>query len=333
MKDLYTNMRPLWQPPGARGLYGGGVIAQCLEAAQHTVPDDFLVHSMHCYFVLAGSSSEPVIYYVERVREGRSFATRTVQARQRGKVIFTTTLSFQKVTPKSIQTLDHDSRMPEVGPPCEDKTKVMWVGHGPFVTQHPDPIMGDRPEHLRSRSWLRTRGEISAEGGQKAHTVALAYMTDSYFIGTVARAHRLWRSRPSRKRHERNDDSDVEIGMMVSMDHTIYFHRPQDFRADDWLFTEMETPWSGDGRGLVMQKIWTRDGRHIATCFQEVRMTAVPASLRQLTNHNRASLGLSSRRRTSCEMSEGYAESTGGTRRRRGRHRASQKRRGRASSS
>src|ERR1700761_3251935 len=84
VQDLYTNTRPLWHPPGARGAYGGAVIAQCLAAAQNTVPKNFTVHSMHCYFVLAGNAEIPVIYHVEHVRDGRSFITRTVQARQQG---------------------------------------------------------------------------------------------------------------------------------------------------------------------------------------------------------------------------------------------------------
>lgn len=123
-------------------------------------------------------------------------------------------------------------------------------------------------------------------------------MTDSFFIGTVARAHRLWRhfkidqvARPfdiakkddefmkSRMKimnggQEKKAEDQPEVGMMVSLDHTIYFHRPKDFRADDWMISEMDTPWSGDGRGLVAQRIWTKDGKHIATCFQEVSLLA-----------------------------------------------------------
>lgn len=111
----------LWHPPGARGVYGGAVIAQCLAAAQHTVPPPspandnavFLIHSMHCYFVLAGDSTIPILYHVERVREGRSFVTRTVQARQRGKCIFTTTLSFMREGSGGEITVDHGWDMPE----------------------------------------------------------------------------------------------------------------------------------------------------------------------------------------------------------------------------
>jgi acyl-CoA thioesterase 8 len=136
-------------------------------------------------------------------------------------------------------------------------------------------------------------------------------MSDSYFIGTVARVHKLWRYSTQRKseakssidedvlkqllemddaelKHKIHDEADLqrirrirngedvskdptpEIGMMVSLDHTIYFHNPRNFRADDWIFTEMETPWAGDGRGLVYQKMYTSDGVLIASCVQEV---------------------------------------------------------------
>ena len=113
--------RELWHPPGARGVYGGAVIAQCLAAAQNTVPSPspannnavFLIHSMHCYFVLAGDSSIPILYHVERVREGRSFLTRTVQARQRGKCIFTTTASFMREGSGGDIALSHGWDIPE----------------------------------------------------------------------------------------------------------------------------------------------------------------------------------------------------------------------------
>jgi acyl-CoA thioesterase II len=138
-------------------------------------------------------------------------------------------------------------------------------------------------------------------------------MSDSYFIGTIARTHKLWRYSAVRKSNTKSSiDEDVlkkllamddeelkrvkfvdqadlerlrlmregkdvsqkdkmpEIGMMVSLDHTIYFHNPRNFRADEWMFTEMETPWADDGRGLVFQRMFTRDGVLIATCVQEV---------------------------------------------------------------
>lgn len=160
---------------------------------------------------------------------------------------------------------------------------------------------------------MKARGTISPEGGHEAHLSAIAYMSDSYFIGTIARVHKLWRYSTHRKSNSKStidedvlkkllamDDAELksikgvgeadiarirslrnggntkkddtpEIGMMVSLDHTIYFHNPRNFRADEWIFTEMETTWAGDGRGLVYQRMYTRDGTLIASCVQEVR--------------------------------------------------------------
>ncbi|KAJ4133107.1 acyl-CoA thioesterase [Fusarium falciforme] len=114
-QDVFTNTRPQWHPPGARGIYGGAVIAQCLAAAQKTVPETFLVHSCHCYFLLAGSSETPILYHVERVRDGRSYATRTVQARQKGACIFTTTISFvrEATSDKKRSEVRHAASLPE----------------------------------------------------------------------------------------------------------------------------------------------------------------------------------------------------------------------------
>lgn len=313
--NLFTNTRPLWHPPGARGIYGGAVIAQCLAAAQRTVPEYFTIHSMHCYFVLAGNSEIPILYYVERVRTGKSFATRTVQARQRGAVIFTTTMSFAREASAGKQLIEHAVIMPSVPGPADETPVIGGDFKSPFESQRIDILNNDSPNisEKRTRQWLRARGTISAQGGHQAHLSALAYMSDSYFIGTVARAHKLWRFGSTNKdksgldkillrklremdeetlRRMQGMDDDViaelkkiaanadgdaepeipnrpEVGMMVSLDHTIYFHEPKAFRADEWLFTEMGTPWAGDGRGLVFQKIFTKEGKLIATCVQE----------------------------------------------------------------
>jgi acyl-CoA thioesterase 8 len=135
--DLFTNTRPLWHPPGARGIFGGVAIAQTLSAAQKTIPSDFTVHSMHCYFVLAGNADIPLIYHVERVRSGKSFATRTVQARQRGKVIFTTTMSFVRQNSGGDQLVEHAYPMPDVPGPKEgmDDIDGSHTGSSPFQSQ------------------------------------------------------------------------------------------------------------------------------------------------------------------------------------------------------
>jgi acyl-CoA thioesterase len=344
--DIYTNARPLWHPPGARGIYGGAAIAQCLSAAQSTVPSDYTVHSMHCYFVLAGNASIPIIYHVERVRDGKSFITRTVQARQRGRPIFTTTISFQRQGSGGAQTVEHGLKIPAgVSVPPEgdqDGLQEGWLGRiergegpgRPFesVKVGITPRGNAPPESKKILQWIRARGRISecppnvraeeevrqtrmgevGEGNHQAHLSALAYMSDSWFIGTVSRVQRLERfaspghieravaefkgseaeREEMRKVMEENAKEEEEeraaaaqqgeqlddgpkvgrgrrIGMMVSLDHTIYFHNPRAFRADEWLLTEMDSPWAGDGRGLVQQRIWTKEGVLVATCYQE----------------------------------------------------------------
>lgn len=139
----------------------------------------------------------------------------------------------------------------------------------------------------KTRQWVKARGRISASDGPQPHLSALAYMSDSYFIGTVALMHNLWKLlSPESKKELRNPELAKEaekehgganeqqprakIGIMVSLDHTIYFHRPRETKADEWLLSENESPWSGDGRGLVFQRIWNKEGVLVATCVQEV---------------------------------------------------------------
>lgn len=300
-----------------------------------TVPADYAVHSMHCYFVLAGDSEIPILYHVERVRDGRSFITRTVQARQRGRPIFTTTLSFSRVGSGGKKTIHHQATKPDVNVPETEPGSLRALsnaGGGPFESRKagivnrtsPAPVSRSiliilpgtsaHPEEKKVRRYIRARGHISEEGGYQAHLSALAYVTDSFFIGSVSIVHNIPRfSSPAELEKLLNalknpsdlDDEDItralkelkeeeaadlrrriegalgkvgtadqadhkEVGMMVSLDHSIYFHNPLAFRADEWMLTEMESPWAGEGRGLAIQKIWSKDGVLIATCTQEV---------------------------------------------------------------
>lgn len=306
------------------------MIAMCLAAGQKTVPDDFTIHSCHCYFILAGSSEIPVLFHVEKVRDGRSYATRTVQARQKGRPIFTTTMSFVKerdfsqaakkvgntTTAPGHEFKDnvvrHAAPMPSdpatgrpLAPPPDDfDEEPELAGSGPFQNYRAEVVNPDSPEPQtkKLRQWYRARGRISEAGGHQAHINALAYVSDSYFIGTISRIHKLWRYPfparefgalpPDLQAHVRklNDFEGYEaglqygsfeefrefwkgrpeIGMMVSLDHSIYFHEPRKVKADEWLCCEMESPWAGDGRGVVTQKIFSKDGTLLATCFQEV---------------------------------------------------------------
>lgn len=158
-----------------------------------------------------------------------------------------------------------------------------------------------------TRQWTRAYGSISSSGGQQAHLSALAYMSDNWFIGTIPRVHMILRSSPDPASPQpasssslstikppgpiRPEDRNISqagvvgasnsaltipskskpvVGMMVSLDHSIYFHRPREVVADDWLLAENQSPWTGEGRGLVTQRIWSRGGRLLATCVQEV---------------------------------------------------------------
>ena len=278
---MFTNTREAWHPPGARGIFGGVAIAQCIAAGQRTVPADFSIHSCHCYFILAGSSEIPITYHVERVRDGRSFATRTVQARQRGKCIFTTTMSFVKAPAREVRNISHSLAMsvppgPPEGP--SEGTEAIEL-RGVHVTD-------GEPSERKARHWVRVRGKIQS---QQAQVAALAYLTDWYFLGTIPRIHDM--NKPPTAPREGDAAAPREsnpngiggasqpagegeaprprIGMMVSLDHSIYFHEPEQVRADEWMFVEMESPWAGNGRGVVTQRVFSRDGVLLATCLQE----------------------------------------------------------------
>lgn len=332
--DAFTNTNPLWNPPWGRGIYGGAIIAQCLSAAQATVPLSFTVHSVHGYFIFAANKHLPIVYHVERLRDGKSVTTRGVRARQDGKCVFAATLSFirQGIAEKRIE---HAVPMPTNFTPPPDDIDLTHILSKAGQTDEKRPYdcvrcpvdSFGRPETRKLRNWIRARGPIrncllsdstNEEGLEleiglgmdgvgkmhHAHVVALAYMTDTYFIGTAARVHNASRfasehgvnRRPplldgtgtdqnivdidrqrffeqlAREELDENRDfleNDKHIGMMVSLDHTIYFHNPCLFRADEWMLMEMESPWAGNERALVVQRIWSKDGILVATCMQE----------------------------------------------------------------
>lgn len=184
-----------------------------------------------------------------------------------------------------------------------------WVrGHWPSIVLIKSPGVDDspHPHTKRPQQWIRARGRISPSAGPQAHLSALAYMSDSWFIGTVSRVHNLWPlgkppptrttthpdptaaelqtnashiNRPAAAENDEKHQEKRQIGMMVSLDHTIYFHRPRDVVADEWMFSEMESPWAGEGRGLVLQRIWDKEGRLLASCVQEVSFVCLFACL------------------------------------------------------
>jgi acyl-CoA thioesterase len=178
-------------------------------------------------------------------------------------------------------------------PPDDYADEPELMTQGPFQGTKIEVVnrQSTKPGDKKTRQWVRARGKIA--GGQTAQLEALAYVSDSYFIGTITRIHKLWRFPfPAEEYDQLPEDlkgniktlhqwegmgedpremvGRPAIGMMVSLDHTIYFHEPTKVRADEWMLTEMESPWASDGRAVVTQKIFGKDGTLLATCVQEV---------------------------------------------------------------
>jgi acyl-CoA thioesterase II len=258
----------LGRPPLERStpVYGGLVAAQALAAAGRTVSAELPVHSVHCSFLRPGLPTAPFDHRVERVRDSGSFATRRVRATQRGREVFALTASFQRPEPG----LGHQDPMPTVPDPEglptyeERLTKVFGEAVAPlgkpYETRFVGPLSFDAekdPSLLSSRTqvWVRVRGEVPAEataGRERLlHACLLVYVCDVTMLETVLVRHGVsWFHASGR-----------------SLDYTVWIHHP--FRADDWLLCAHETPVASGGRGLVLGRVFTRDGVLVATLAQE----------------------------------------------------------------
>jgi acyl-CoA thioesterase-2 len=239
--DVYVATGPAY-PWG--GLYGGQIVAQALRAAAATVEPTHRPHSLRAYFIRPGDASEPVRYEVDRIRNGRSFNTRRVVARQAIGAILNLEASFQVHEPSgSLQTIDYD-RVPDPDGLVNDSWTAMFERR--FV-----PGTGPRG---RVRCWFRMSEPIG--GDPLLHACALAYLSDDLPTDAVFRA------RPF------GDEIDHDTVFSVSLDHTIWFHRP--LRADEWHLQDLECHGFTDGRGLAIGHVLTADGVHAATVAQEI---------------------------------------------------------------
>ncbi|KAF9582210.1 Acyl-CoA thioesterase 8 [Lunasporangiospora selenospora] len=287
-KDLYRSKK-LWVPLGARGVFGGNVVGQALVAATNTVSSHFSVHSLHSYFLLPGDNSIPILYHVDRVRDGKSYCTRTVTARQGGKSIFVCTASFQVPAPHAPS---HQYPMPDVPhhstlPSQEELIRIMI--NNPKVPENftevlklrlEEPVALDfkdtrkhslrditnPPKRTEQMFWIKSKGTLG--DALALHQCVVAYGSDHNLLGTVPLAHgATWFSR-----HEPNP----RISMMASLDHSMWFHCP--FRADEWMLYVCETPRSGCDRGLTFGRIYKEDGTLAVSVAQEgvVRMKHNP---------------------------------------------------------
>lgn len=259
--NLFRGQQPITQ---MQRVFGGQVAAQALVAAARTVPEKMTVHSLHSYFLRPGDTSVPIVYDVDRVRDGRSFTTRRVLARQHGRPIYGLTASFQG----DEEGFDHQDRMPADVPGPEDSFDVAtalaaadperreeWQREWSALDlRHAGDSRGALadPDHpARVRYWIKVGDRLPDD--VLVHRAALTYISDMTLIGAALVPYGL---RPS--------SSGVQA---ASLDHTMWFHRP--FRADEWLLYDQCSPSASGGRGLALGRLFAQDGRMVASVAQE----------------------------------------------------------------
>ena len=253
------------QDLGFRQLFGGQVLGQSLSAASQTVEDERHVHSLHGYFLRPGDASLPVVYQVDRVRDGGSFSTRRVSAIQKGQPIFTCSASFQY----DEQGFEHQTRMPEVvGPenlPSEleltqqrahlipEKLREKMLCAKPIEFRPVTDIdpYDPKPNEAVKYVWFRADGALPDVAA--LHKYLLAYASDFNLLTTSLQPH---------------GKSVFQKDMQVaSLDHSLWFHA--DLRADDWLLYAMDSPWAGNSRGFSRGSVFNRAGQLVASVSQE----------------------------------------------------------------
>lgn len=256
--DIFRGLSP---KEDRQRVFGGQVAGQALVAATRTV-EHGRVHSFHSYFLRPGDPKVPILYEVNRIRDGRSFTTRLVVAIQHGQAIFNLSASFHKEEPG----LSYYVPMPEV--PAPERLPTFQERMKPFLQQLGPWAERERPIDLRicdpvdrppsswrepvAYAWLRADGRLPDD--PTLHACVLTYASDMTLLDTSLRPHGLVWS-PDRKI------------MMASLDHAMWFHRP--FRADEWLLYAQNTPASAGGRGFATGSIYTRDGVLVVSVAQE----------------------------------------------------------------
>jgi acyl-CoA thioesterase-2 len=265
IEQLEVNLfRGLSPQVGWQRVFGGQVIGQALVAANRTVTGRN-THSLHAYFLRAGDPSVPIIYEVDRIRDGGSFSTRRVVAIQHGQAIFSMAASFHKEEPG----LHHQIKMPDVPPPeslpSEAELKARFMEHMPpqvrayWERERPIEIRPiDLSRYLEpgnhaptQQVWIRATGTLGDD--LALHQCVLAYASDFTLLDTALIAHGRFVFDPSL--------------ILASLDHAIWFHRK--FRADEWLLYAQDSPSSGAGRAFCRGTLFTRSGALVASTAQE----------------------------------------------------------------
>ena len=260
---------------GTKYVFGGQVLGQALSAAQATVDGsngERRAHSLHAYFLRAGNIEAPIVYEVDRTRDGGSFSVRRVTAIQHGRVIFFCAASFQAEEGGA----EHQLSMPEVPQP-EDiapapavPAEVMgtlppkvqrWLSRrGPFEFRHVYPRDELNPPKRPpfQQVWFRLSEPVG--DSPELHRALLAYASDFQLLGTATYPHGISYYQPNVQ--------------MASLDHALWFHRP--FRADDWLLYSIDSPSAQNSRGLARGQIFDRHGKLVASTAQEGLIRVLP---------------------------------------------------------
>ena len=254
--DTFVGVGPRY-PWG--GLFGGQIVAQALRAAAATVDAEQQVHSLRAYFIRRGDHTEPIRFEVDRIRNGRSFSTRRVVARQAVGAILNLEASFHAPEATAdAQTVPMDPTIP--GP--DDLTSDAWSTAFDRRSVPTSQLSNDvRTGAGRSAAWMRVTADLSTveTDEQLLHRCWLAYMSDDMPSDTVRAGH------PEFSEAEGHGNT-----YTASLDHTIWFHRP--FRADEWHLYDFSCHGFTGGRGLGIGHVFTVDGVHVATVAQEVLM-------------------------------------------------------------
>ncbi len=272
LEQLETNLfRGQSLDLGGKSVFGGQVLGQALVAARGTV-DIELAHSLHAYFVRPGDMQAPIVYDVERIRDGRSFSVRRVHAIQHGRPIFSMMVSFQRAE----VGLEHAPAMPKVPAPEEllsqQQWRERWLADCPpgfraaftrelaieFRLVNPQNPFQPKAGEPAQQIWFRAEGRLPDEPG--LHQCVLAYASDYNLLSTAMLPHAV---------------SYVQRDMVVaSLDHALWFHRP--YRADEWLLYCMDSPTAQAARGLSRGQIFNQAGELVASVAQESLMRRLP---------------------------------------------------------
>jgi len=244
-------------------IFGGQVLAQSLNSAIRTVPEDRIAHSLHGYFLRPGDPSKQIVYEVDPIRDGKSFTTRRVVAKQDGRAIFATAVSFQVEE----DGLTHQSTMPVVPAPEELESEEKELAE--FAKKYPDQLpfaftgplerrrvsprdrINPQPQEPVQHMWIKAKGDLGDD--LRRHQTLLAYVSDYGLLGTAMYPHPV---SPNSKHVQ-----------AASLDHALWFHRP--FRIDDYLLYSLDSPNAGGGRGFSRGSFYTRDGVLVASSAQE----------------------------------------------------------------